>query len=150
MLQPTLHSICNSSAAGQTLLVVTAEDLREFALDVARKVMQQNEPQYFSRKELLQYLGVCSRTLWGYEDAGIITAKEVGISGHTLALCTPHCQQPCQGVGREEHLCGTAARLATPSHRTPARRGASAHRQGGGVPAAGRRTAQRPIHGPVP
>ena len=78
MLQPTLHSICNSSAAGQTLLVVTAEDLREFALDVAREVMQQNEPQYFSRKELLQYLGVCSRTLWGYEDAGIITAKEVG------------------------------------------------------------------------
>ena len=75
---PTLHSICNNPNAGQTLLVVTAEDLREFALDVARAVMQQNEPQYFTRKELLEYLGVCARTLWGYEDDGIINAKEVG------------------------------------------------------------------------
>ena len=78
MLQPTLHTICNAQGAGQTLLVVTAEDLREFALDVAREVMQQNEPQYFSRKELLQYLGVCSRTLYSYESDGIITASEVG------------------------------------------------------------------------
>ena len=67
---PTLHSICNNPNAGQTLLVVTAEDLREFALDVARAVMQQNEPQYFTRKELLKYLGVCARTLWAYEDEG--------------------------------------------------------------------------------
>lgn len=78
MLQPTLHAICNGNSAGQTLLVVTAEDLREFARDIAREVRQQNEPQYFSRKELLDYLGCCSRTLWGYEDAGIITADMVG------------------------------------------------------------------------
>ena len=78
MLTPTLHTICNNQGAGQTLLVVTAEDLREFALDVAREIMQQNEPQYFTRKELLDYLGVCARTLWSYEDDGIITAKEVG------------------------------------------------------------------------
>lgn len=78
MLSPTLHTICNQRGAGQTLLLVTAEDLREFALDVAREIMQQNEPQYFTRKELLDYLGVCTRTLWGYEDDGIITAKEVG------------------------------------------------------------------------
>ena len=39
MLQPTLHTICNAPGAGQTLLVVTAEDLREFALDVGREVM---------------------------------------------------------------------------------------------------------------
>ena len=78
MLQPTLHTICNAQGAGQTLLVVTAEDLREFALDVAREVMQQNEPQYFSRKELLQFLGVCSRTLYSYESDGIITACEIG------------------------------------------------------------------------
>lgn len=78
MLQPTLHTICKTQGAAQTLLVVTAEDLREFALDVAREIMRQNEPQYFTRKELLDYLGVCTRTLWGYEDDGIITAKEVG------------------------------------------------------------------------
>lgn len=78
MLQPTLNTICNAPGAGQTLLVVTAEDLREFALDVARAVMQQNEPQYFTRKELIKYLGVCSRTLYTYENDGIITAKEVG------------------------------------------------------------------------
>ena len=78
MLQPTLHTICNGNVAGQTLLVVTAEDLREFALDIAREVRQMNEPQYFSRKELLEYLGCCSRSLWGYEDAGIISAKMVG------------------------------------------------------------------------
>lgn len=75
---PTLHSICNNPNAGQTLLVVTAEDLREFALDVARAVMQENEPQYFTRKELIKFLGVCSRTLYTYENDGIITAKEVG------------------------------------------------------------------------
>mgnify|MGYP002624817305 CR=1 FL=1 len=78
MLTPTLHSICNSSAAGQTLLVITAEDLRAFALDIAREVKQQNEPEYFTREQLLQYLGVSPRTLWGYEDAGIITADKVG------------------------------------------------------------------------
>ena len=78
MLSPNLHTICNNRGAGQTLLVVTAEDLREFALDVAREVMRQNEPQYFTRKELMQYLGVCARTLWGYEDDGIITSTQVG------------------------------------------------------------------------
>ncbi len=78
MLTPTLHTICNGNGAGQTLLVVTAEDLREFARDIALEVRRQNEPQYFSRKELLDYLGVSERTLWGYEDAGIITAKMVG------------------------------------------------------------------------
>lgn len=78
MLTPTLHTICNARDAGQTLLVVTAEDLREFALDVAREVMRKNEPQYFSRKELLGFLGICPRTLWGYEDKGIITAEKVG------------------------------------------------------------------------
>ncbi len=78
MLQPTLHTICKAQGAGQTLLVVTAEDLREFALDVAREVMQQNEPQYFTRKELQQFLGVCSRTLCNYESDGLITANMVG------------------------------------------------------------------------
>lgn len=78
MLQPTLHTICKTQGAAQTLLVVTAEDLREFARDVAREIMQQNEPQYFTRKELMQYLGVCARTLWGYEDEGVITSKQVG------------------------------------------------------------------------
>ena len=29
-------------------------------------------------KELIKYLGVCSRTLYTYENDGIITAKEVG------------------------------------------------------------------------
>ncbi len=78
MLTPTLHTICKTQGAAQTLLVVTAEDLRNFALDIAREVAEKNEPQYFSRKELLQFLGICSRSLWGYEDAGIITAKKVG------------------------------------------------------------------------
>ena len=78
MLQPTLHTICTGPAAPQTLLVVTAADLREFAAAIAREVKQQNEPEYFTRQELLQYLGVSSRTLWGYEDEGIITADKVG------------------------------------------------------------------------
>ena len=78
MLQPTLHTICKNQGAAQTLLIVTAEDLREFARDIAREVRQQNEPQYFTRNELIQYLGVCSRTLYTYENDGIITAKEVG------------------------------------------------------------------------
>lgn len=78
MLSPTLHTICKTHEAGQTLLVVTAEDLREFAINLAREVMRQNEPQYFTRKELLDLLGVSARTLWGYEDAGIITARKVG------------------------------------------------------------------------
>lgn len=78
MLQPTLHSICNMQNASQTLLVVTAEDLRSFALDIAREVKQQNEPEYFTREQLLQYLGISPRTLWGYENAGIITATKIG------------------------------------------------------------------------
>lgn len=78
MLEPTLHTICKAPGAGQTLLVVTAEDLREFALDLAREMAKENEPQYFNRKELMQYLGVCSRTLYTYETNGIINAKEVG------------------------------------------------------------------------
>ena len=78
MMTPTLHTICNSSAAGQTLLVITAEDLREFAKDIAREVKQQNEPEYFTREELLRYLNVSPRTLWGYENDGVITADKVG------------------------------------------------------------------------
>lgn len=78
MLTPTLNTICSSQDAGLQLLLVTAEDLREFARDIALEVRRQNEPQYFSRKELLDYLGVSARTLWGYEDAGVITAKMVG------------------------------------------------------------------------
>ena len=78
MLQPTLHSICNMQNAGQTLLVVTAEDLRNFALDIAREVKQQNEPEYFTREQLLSYLDISPRTLWGYEDAGIITSVKIG------------------------------------------------------------------------
>ena len=78
MLTPTLHTICNSSNAGQTLLVITAEDLRAFAMDIAREVKQQNEPEYFTREELLRYLNVSPRTLWGYENDGVITADKVG------------------------------------------------------------------------
>ena len=78
MLYPTLNTISKSQNAGMQLLLVTAEDLREFARDIAREVREQNEPQYFTRKELMQYLGVCPRTLYAYENDGIITAKEVG------------------------------------------------------------------------
>lgn len=78
MLTPTLHTICNGSRASQTLLVVTAEDLREFAQEIAHEIRRQNEPQYFTRKELIQYLGVCSRTLYAYESDGVISAKKVG------------------------------------------------------------------------
>ena len=78
MLTPTLHTICNGSAAGQTLLVVTAADLREFAADIAREMRQLNEPEYFTREGLIKFLGVSPRTLWGYENAGIINAEKVG------------------------------------------------------------------------
>jgi predicted transcriptional regulator len=78
MLYPTLNTISKSQNAGMQLLLVTAEDLREFARDIAREVREQNEPQYFTRKELINYLGVCSRTLYSYENDGIITAKKVG------------------------------------------------------------------------
>lgn len=78
MLTPTLHTICNSQNAGLQLLLVTAEDLREFAQEIARELQQQNEPQYFTRNELMKYLGVCSRTLYAYERDGIITANMVG------------------------------------------------------------------------
>lgn len=78
MLAPTLHAICNSREASQTLLVITAADLKDFAFKIARDIKQLSEPEYFTRKELMQYLNVSPRTLWGYEDAGIITAEMVG------------------------------------------------------------------------
>lgn len=78
MLTPTLHSICNDRNAHQTLLVVTAEDLNDFAMKIAREIKRLNEPEYFTREELLQYLNVCPRTLYGYEAEGIITAEKVG------------------------------------------------------------------------
>lgn len=78
MLSPTLNTITKSQNAGMQLLLVTAEDLREFARDIAREVREQNTPQYFTRKELINYLGVCPRTLYAYEADGIITAKKVG------------------------------------------------------------------------
>lgn len=78
MLYPTLNAISKSQNAGMQLLLVTAEDLREFAQELAREVREQNEPQYFTRKELIKYLGVCPRTLYAYETDGIINAKKVG------------------------------------------------------------------------
>lgn len=78
MLYPTLSTISKSQNAGMQLLLVTAEDLREFARDIAREVREQTEPSYFTRKQLLEYLGVSARTLWEYEDAGIISSKKVG------------------------------------------------------------------------
>ena len=78
MICPTLNTISKSQNAGMQLLLVTAEDLRQFARDIAREVREQNEPQYFTRNELIKYLGVCPRTLYAYETDGIITSKKVG------------------------------------------------------------------------
>ena len=78
MITPTLHTICNQANAGQTLLAVTAADLKQFAEELADKIREQNTPQYFSRKELMGYLGCCERTLWQYEQDGLITVRKVG------------------------------------------------------------------------
>lgn len=78
MLQPTLHTICNMQNAGQTLLVVTAEDLMYFAHEIVQEAKRMSEPQYFTRAELMKYLNVSARTLWGYESEGLITAMKVG------------------------------------------------------------------------
>lgn len=78
MLVPTLHTICGAKEASQTLLVVTAEDLMNFAQEIVREAKRMNEPEYFTRAELLKYLSVSPRTLWNYESVGIITAVKVG------------------------------------------------------------------------
>lgn len=82
MLTPTLKTICEDPQASRIMLVISAEDLREFAhsivQDTIKALKDLSEPKYFSRKELLEHLHISSRTLWSLEDQGIITAEKVG------------------------------------------------------------------------
>lgn len=65
MLTPTLKAICEDPQASKIMLVISAEDLREFAhsivQDTIKALKDQSEPKYFSRKELLEHLHISSK-----------------------------------------------------------------------------------------
>ena len=78
MLTPTLQTICNDRQAAQTLLVVTAEDLMDFAQTIVAEAKRMQEPEYMTRKEVMAFLGISERTLYNYEENGTIQAEMVG------------------------------------------------------------------------
>lgn len=77
-----LHNIINSQQAGNTLLVITASDLRDLTdrlvTETRRAVEEQHRPVYMTRKEVMELLHISNGTFYNFVRDGKITAVEVG------------------------------------------------------------------------
>lgn len=71
-----LNSLIYSENAANVQLVISANDLRDFADNLiefaTRKIKERDEPTYYSRDELLEVLHVTDPTLNEYRRKGLI------------------------------------------------------------------------------
>lgn len=82
-----LNALIYSENAANIQVVVNAKDLRDFAdrlVDFAtRKIKERDEPDYYTRDELLEKLHVSDPTLRSYREKGLIP-EPVTIGGRVL------------------------------------------------------------------
>lgn len=76
-----LMNILSEESNRSTLMIVSGEDLMEFArtlINYAKdEIKEQTEPTYYTRNELSEKLHVSSVTLYRYEKLGLITGKKI-------------------------------------------------------------------------
>lgn len=77
-----LYSLLRSGMAANTIVMVSAQDLRDFTDRVVRETRQAIEdmhrPIYLTRKEVQDLLHISSGTLYNYIKSGKITPVMVG------------------------------------------------------------------------
>lgn len=82
-----LNAIIRSENAANILLVISAKDLRDFADSLVafatKKIKEADEPDYYTREELMEKLHVSDPTLRSYREKGLIP-KPVTIGGRVL------------------------------------------------------------------
>lgn len=82
-----LNSLMHSPDAANTLLVVSAKDLKDcfesWMKFTMQRIKEQDEPSYYTREELLEKLHVSDPTLNNYRKKGLIP-EPVTIEGRVL------------------------------------------------------------------
>lgn len=82
-----LNSLIYSENAANIQVVVNAKDLRDFAdrlvAFATQKIKERDEPDYYTRDELLEKLHVSDPTLRSYREKGLIP-EPVTIGGRVL------------------------------------------------------------------
>ena len=77
-----LNSILSSSGAGNTILMVSARDLKEFTdaivAQTRRIVEEQFKPSYFTMKEMMERFDVSQSTIYNWMNSGRIKAYKMG------------------------------------------------------------------------
>ena len=82
-----MNALIYSENAANIQVVVSAKDLRDFAdrlmAFATQKIKERDEPDYYTREELLEKLHVSDPTLRNYREKGLIPAP-VTIGGRVL------------------------------------------------------------------
>ena len=77
-----LHALLHSGMAANTIVMVSAQDLRDFTDRVVRETRQAIEdmhrPVYMTREEVMELLHISNGTLYNFIKAGKITPVMVG------------------------------------------------------------------------
>ena len=81
-METSLHQILNSANAGNTLLLVSASDLKAFTDTVVeetrRAVEEQHRPVYLTREEVMELLKISNGTFYNFIKAGKLRPVMVG------------------------------------------------------------------------
>lgn len=76
-----LMSALQQDGGSRMLMVVSGEDLKEFARQLITfaksELKAQNEPEYYTRKELSERLHVSTVTIYRYERDGILKSHKI-------------------------------------------------------------------------
>ncbi len=82
-----INALVYSDNAANVQLVISAKDLRDFAdrlvAFATQKIKEADEPDYYTREELMEKLHVSDPTLRSYREKGLIP-KPVTIGGRVL------------------------------------------------------------------
>lgn len=72
----TLNNLLNSSGAGNTIVMVSAKDLKEYTdviiAQTRRIVEEQFQPRYFTVKDMMERFGCSQSTVYNWMAAGKI------------------------------------------------------------------------------
>lgn len=78
----SLRSILNSSQAANTLLVVSAADLKRYSDELVeatrRAVEEQHQPVYMTREDVMELLHISNGTFYNFVKAGKLNPVMVG------------------------------------------------------------------------
>ena len=77
-----LNNILSSSGAGNTILMVSAKDLKDFTdaivAQTRRIVEEQFKPSYFTMKDMMERFDVSQSTIYNWMKSGRISGYKMG------------------------------------------------------------------------